>query len=185
MRLGFKALQGLTAPDSEVDTTSKPQEIKFDFPFTDQKGLWERDRCQERCGGICVDVVRLFISAGAVTLSWRRICQTPSPVGGNSLQRPGRTFVFSAMDEGTVSESVPDLKDIEVKIGRKTPEGLLRWMREEASSHRGDAKLSTAQDGSKEPGVMSLDEKIRKLKVEMVSVCVRACACTVVQDEIQ
>lgn len=77
------------------------------------------------------------------------------------------------MDEGTASESVPDLKDIEVKIGRKTPEGLLRWMREEASSYRGDAKLSTAQDGSKEPGMMSLDEKIRKLKVEMVSACVR------------
>lgn len=79
------------------------------------------------------------------------------------------------MDEGTVSESVPDLKDIEVKIGRKTPEGLLRWMREEASSYRADAKLSSAQDGSKEPGVRSLDEKIRKLKVEMVSVFVRAC----------
>lgn len=31
MRLGFKALQRLTAPDSEVDTTSKPQEIKFDL----------------------------------------------------------------------------------------------------------------------------------------------------------
>lgn len=79
------------------------------------------------------------------------------------------------MDEGTVSDTVPDLKDIEVKIGRKTPEGLLRWMREEASSYRGDAKMSAPQDGSKETGMMSLDEKIRKLKAEMVSVCVREC----------
>ncbi|XP_074491004.1 leucine rich adaptor protein 1 [Sebastes fasciatus] len=74
------------------------------------------------------------------------------------------------MDEVTVSESIPDLKDIEVKIGRKTPEGLLRWMREEASSLRGDAKLTTAQaqhDTSKETGRKSLDEKIRKLKMEM------------------
>ncbi|CAJ1061000.1 leucine rich adaptor protein 1 [Xyrichtys novacula] len=71
------------------------------------------------------------------------------------------------MDEGTATETIPDLKDIEVKIGRKTPEGLLRWMREEASSLRGDAKLSAAHDTSKETGRKSLDEKIRKLKMEM------------------
>ncbi|XP_038571258.1 leucine rich adaptor protein 1 isoform X2 [Micropterus salmoides] len=71
------------------------------------------------------------------------------------------------MDEGTASETIPDLKDIEVKIGRKTPEGLLRWMREDASSLRGDAKLTTAHDTSKETGTKSLDEKIRKLKLEM------------------
>ncbi|XP_031139683.1 leucine rich adaptor protein 1 [Sander lucioperca] len=71
------------------------------------------------------------------------------------------------MDEGTASETIPDLKDIEVKIGRKTPEGLLRWMREEASSLRGDAKLTTAHDTCKDTGKKSLDEKIRKLKMEM------------------
>ncbi|KAM9358423.1 leucine rich adaptor protein 1 [Symphorus nematophorus] len=71
------------------------------------------------------------------------------------------------MDEGTANETIPDLKDIEVKIGRKTPEGLLRWMREEASSLRGDSKLSAAHDSSKETGKKSLDEKIRKLKMEM------------------
>lgn len=79
------------------------------------------------------------------------------------------------MDEATVSETVPDLKDLEVKIGRKTPEGLLRWMREEASSYRGDAKMSAPQDGRKDTGMMSLDDKLRKLKAEMVRVCVRAC----------
>lgn len=79
------------------------------------------------------------------------------------------------MDEGTVSETVPDLKDIEVKIGRKTPEGLLRWMREEASTYRADAKMSAPQEASKDTGTTSLDEKIRKLKAEMVSVCVRVC----------
>lgn len=72
------------------------------------------------------------------------------------------------MDEGiAASETIPDLKDIEVKIGRKTPEGLLRWMREEASSIRGDAKLATAHDTSKDTGKKSLDEKIKKLKMEM------------------
>ncbi|XP_068445830.1 leucine rich adaptor protein 1 [Clinocottus analis] len=72
------------------------------------------------------------------------------------------------MDEGTANETIPDLKDIEVKIGRKTPEGLLRWMREDASSLRGDAKQSTAHDTGKETGKKSLDEKIRKLKMEMI-----------------
>ncbi|KAM3876340.1 leucine rich adaptor protein 1 [Diretmus argenteus] len=71
------------------------------------------------------------------------------------------------MDEGAASETTPDLKDIEVKIGRKTPEGLLRWMREDASSLRGDAKLASAHDASKDTGKKSLDEKIRKLKLEM------------------
>lgn len=69
------------------------------------------------------------------------------------------------MDEG---DTVPDLKDLEVKIGRKTPEGLLRWMREDASSLRGDAKPAAPHDTSKDTGRKSLDEKIRKLKVEMV-----------------
>ncbi|KAM4629885.1 leucine rich adaptor protein 1 [Polymixia lowei] len=67
------------------------------------------------------------------------------------------------MDEG--SETIPDLKDIEVKIGRKTPEGLLKWMRDEASSHRGD-QLST-ETTEPDTGKKSLDDKIRKLKLEM------------------
>lgn len=73
------------------------------------------------------------------------------------------------MDENSIaSENVPDLKDIEVKIGRKTPEGLLRWMREEATSLRGDVnKMTVAHDTSKDTGKRSLDEKIRKLRVEM------------------
>ncbi|XP_062308836.1 leucine rich adaptor protein 1 [Osmerus eperlanus] len=71
------------------------------------------------------------------------------------------------MDEGTASESIPDLKDIEVKIGRKTPEGLLKWMREEASLHRGDAKLNSHEPKDSDTGRKSLDEKIRKLKVDM------------------
>uniref|UniRef100_A0A4W5PHJ0 Leucine rich adaptor protein 1 n=1 Tax=Hucho hucho TaxID=62062 RepID=A0A4W5PHJ0_9TELE len=73
------------------------------------------------------------------------------------------------MDEGTVSnDSIPDLKDLEVKIGRKTPEGLLKWMREEASTQRGDAKLNSLEikDGDITER-KSLDEKIRKLKVDM------------------
>ncbi|XP_076135222.1 leucine rich adaptor protein 1 [Alosa pseudoharengus] len=70
------------------------------------------------------------------------------------------------MDEGNANDSVPDLKDLEVKIGRKTPEGLLKWMREE-SAHRGESKSSIPECIDRDPARKSLDDKIRKLKVEM------------------
>lgn len=71
------------------------------------------------------------------------------------------------MEEVSGSECVPDLKELEVKVGRKTPEGLLRWMRQDAAQ-RGEQNKVTRQEctASEEHG---LDEKIRKLKVEMVS----------------
>ncbi|KAM8889033.1 leucine rich adaptor protein 1 [Synchiropus picturatus] len=75
---------------------------------------------------------------------------------------------MTTMEEASTSETVPDLKDVEAKIGRKTPEGLLRWMREEATAARGDVSVAKAEDSVKVTGRKSLDEKIRKLKVEML-----------------
>lgn len=66
------------------------------------------------------------------------------------------------MEESNTCESVPDLKDLELKVGRKTPEGLLRWMREE---HK---MISHHQTDNNETEKKGLDEKIRKLKTEMV-----------------
>ncbi|XP_061152681.1 leucine rich adaptor protein 1 [Syngnathus typhle] len=75
---------------------------------------------------------------------------------------------MTMMDDGTSCENTPDLRDIEAKIGRKTPEGLLRWMRDEAASLRGEDKLApAAQETTKETGKKSLDEKITILKTEM------------------
>lgn len=65
------------------------------------------------------------------------------------------------MEESNTCESVPDLKDLEVKVGRKTPEGLLKWMRE-------DHKTISHQAENNETEKKGLDEKIRKLKLEMV-----------------
>ncbi|XP_051563160.1 leucine rich adaptor protein 1 [Myxocyprinus asiaticus] len=65
------------------------------------------------------------------------------------------------MEESNTSESVPDLKDLEVKVGRKTPEGLLKWMREDHKI------ISHHQTESNETEKKGLDEKIRKLKLEM------------------
>ncbi|KAL7832618.1 hypothetical protein SRHO_G00296360 [Serrasalmus rhombeus] len=68
------------------------------------------------------------------------------------------------MDEVAVNECVPDLRDLEVKVGRKTPEGLLKWMRQEAGL-QGHPKPSCPDSGQSEK--KGLDEKIRRLKVEM------------------
>ncbi|MCI4375573.1 hypothetical protein PGIGA_G00111050 [Pangasianodon gigas] len=69
------------------------------------------------------------------------------------------------MEEVSGSECVPDLKELEVKVGRKTPEGLLRWMRQDAAQ-RGEQSKVIRQE-SAHSAEHALDEKIRKLKVEM------------------
>jgi len=88
-------------------------------------------------------------------------------VGVNSLAIT--YFPFSAflvdpliMEESNTCESVPDLKDLELKVGRKTPEGLLKWMRED---HKMTSHHQTDNNETEKKG---LDEKIRKLKMEMV-----------------
>ncbi|XP_063058088.1 leucine rich adaptor protein 1 [Engraulis encrasicolus] len=70
------------------------------------------------------------------------------------------------MEEGNTNESVPDLKDLETKIGRKTPEGLLKWMREDAA-HRGEPKIHTPECIERDPARKSLDDKIKKLRTDM------------------
>lgn len=72
------------------------------------------------------------------------------------------------MEEVSSSECVPDLKELEVKVGRKTPEGLLRWMRQDAAQ-RGEHSKVIRQE-SADSGEHGLDEKIRKLRVEMVRI---------------
>lgn len=74
------------------------------------------------------------------------------------------------MEEASGSECVPDLKELEVKVGRKTPEGLLRWMRQDAAQ-RGEQSKVIRQE-STDSVEHGLDEKIRKLKVEMVRLIV-------------
>ncbi|XP_041133191.1 leucine rich adaptor protein 1-like [Polyodon spathula] len=72
------------------------------------------------------------------------------------------------LDE-TIIESLPDLKDVESKIGRKTPEGLLRWLREDSALLLGGNTLNPGESKERDPlpGKKGLDEKIRNLKLEM------------------
>lgn len=68
--------------------------------------------------------------------------------------------------EGTAESQTPDLRDVEGKVGRKTPEGLLRGL-------RGEWELGTSGDVLL-PGAPStghgLGDKIMALRMELVSV---------------
>ncbi|XP_062854150.1 leucine rich adaptor protein 1 [Trichomycterus rosablanca] len=73
------------------------------------------------------------------------------------------------MEEVNGSDGAPDLKELEVlevKVGRKTPAGLLRWMRQDAAQQRGEQNQPNRPEVG-DPAQHSLDEKIRKLRMEM------------------
>lgn len=68
--------------------------------------------------------------------------------------------------EGTAESQTPDLRDVEGKVGRKTPEGLLRGLRGEwEPGTSGDLLLPGAPSTGH-----SLGDKIMALKMELVSV---------------
>ncbi|XP_060686460.1 leucine rich adaptor protein 1 [Hemiscyllium ocellatum] len=77
--------------------------------------------------------------------------------------------------EESASELLPDLKDLENKVGRKTPEGLLRWLREDTARLAGE-KVDTAGASGDQAALFpgqnkrlpqGLAEKIRVLRLEM------------------
>lgn len=83
-----------------------------------------------------------------------------------NIRMINQDILVVVMEESNICESVPDLKDLEVKVGRKTPEGLLKWMRED---HKIICHHQTENNKTEKKG---LDEKIRQLKLEMA--CLRA-----------
>lgn len=68
--------------------------------------------------------------------------------------------------EGTAESQTPDLRDVEGKVGRKTPEGLLRGLRGEWEPGTSGALLLP---GAPSTG-HSLGDKIMALRMELVSV---------------
>lgn len=72
---------------------------------------------------------------------------------------------FVKMEEESLDNSFPELKDLEKKIGRKTPDVLLSWMKD--ATRRGELSSDCSQ--VKENGTFgqSLNDKIKQLKFEM------------------
>ncbi|XP_063795580.1 leucine rich adaptor protein 1 [Pseudophryne corroboree] len=71
-------------------------------------------------------------------------------------------------------EAPPDLRDLETKVGRKTPEGLLRWMREDPVLRVGESA------GQLLMGNQGLGDKIEALKLELA--CLRAIDVQILQQ---
>lgn len=66
------------------------------------------------------------------------------------------------MEEEILNESFPYLKELENKIGRKTPPSLLVWMRDAAECEDGWRSERDCSD--------KFSDKIRLLKREMVKI---------------
>ncbi|XP_040263049.1 leucine rich adaptor protein 1 [Bufo bufo] len=69
-------------------------------------------------------------------------------------------------------EAAPELRDVESKVGRKTPEGLLRWMREEPA-------LRSCCPGSRRRS-LGLGDKMEALRLELA--CLRAVDVQILQQ---
>lgn len=73
------------------------------------------------------------------------------------------------MAEETFNDSFPDLKELENKVGRKTPESLLIWMRDAADCEDG-WRSGVVDRGDRSSAVSdSFSDKISNLKQEMVN----------------
>uniref|UniRef100_A0A4W3HZ16 Leucine rich adaptor protein 1 n=1 Tax=Callorhinchus milii TaxID=7868 RepID=A0A4W3HZ16_CALMI len=59
------------------------------------------------------------------------------------------------MEANTRGDALPELRDLETKVGRRTADGLLRWLREDSGA---DTRV---------PQTQGLAEKIRILRLEM------------------
>ncbi|KAM8935732.1 leucine rich adaptor protein 1 [Lycaon pictus] len=66
--------------------------------------------------------------------------------------------------EGTAESQTPDLRDVEGKVGRKTPEGLLRGLRGEGEPGTSGAPLLPGAPGAGH----GLGDKIMALRMELV-----------------
>ena len=72
------------------------------------------------------------------------------------------------MAEESLSDSFPELKEVENKLGRKTPESLLIWMRDVVDC--GDGWTSDEVDRGEQGSAFSggFSDKISSLRQEMV-----------------
>ncbi|XP_030016858.1 leucine rich adaptor protein 1-like [Sphaeramia orbicularis] len=71
------------------------------------------------------------------------------------------------MAEEIPNDSFPDLKELENKVGRKTPESLLIWMKDAAESEDGWRCEGGEREGENWDFSDSFSEKITNLKQEM------------------
>lgn len=71
------------------------------------------------------------------------------------------------MEEEILNDSLPYLKELENKVGRKTPQSLLIWIKDAADCE--DGRRSDGERDSRSAFNDNFSDKIRTLKQEMVT----------------
>lgn len=74
------------------------------------------------------------------------------------------------MEEEILNNSLPCLKELENKVGRKTPESLLVWMRDAADCEDGWRSDAVDRGDRGSASGDSFSDKISSLKQEMVKI---------------
>ncbi|XP_040911324.1 leucine rich adaptor protein 1-like [Toxotes jaculatrix] len=146
-----------------------PLVLRFcgNFVIRDYALLWS---VQEY--NFCCETIGVFVSLC--------VCVTPTgsliPHSGswkgevtlrtNSIQSQRSVFA-AGMEEESLNDAFPELKEVENKLGRKTPESLLIWMRDAADC--GDGWRSDGVDRGEHSCAFSgsFSDKISSLKQEM------------------
>ena len=72
------------------------------------------------------------------------------------------------MAEEILNDSFPDLREVENKVGRKTPESLLIWMRDAADCEDGWGSDVVDRGDRGSAFSESFSDKLSNLKQEMV-----------------
>lgn len=81
------------------------------------------------------------------------------------------------MEEELLNDSLPCLKELENKVGRKTPESLLVWMRDAADCEDGWRSDAVDRGDRSSAAGDSFSDKISNLKQEMVKIKIAYVSC--------
>lgn len=125
--------------------------------------------CESGCEFLRVRVCAVLTSHGGIwgkALYARALFSIPRPPD----RRTWKEMLRGGMAEEILNDSLADLREVENKVGRKTPESLLIWMRDAADC--GDGWWSDVVDRGDRSSAFgqSFSDKLRGLKQEMVKI---------------
>lgn len=115
---------------------------------------------------ICGCVIFYFAHRGGCQLSqWKLESEETLPTSRRSEYL--EVFTGGEMEEEILNDSLPYLKELENKVGRKTPQSLLIWIKDAADGE--DGCRSDGETDSSSALNDNFSDKIRTLKQEMVT----------------
>lgn len=170
MATAVSGLHGLRAHTSSVFTARSALLWQvcqlWSWFIVECSGIQANEWPANKCGGFVGVWVSILPTAGGVSShsgSWkvRRLCAQVVDRNIWSYSPAGD------MEEEILNDSLPYLKELENKVGRKTPQSLLIWIKDAA-----DCEDGCRSDGERDSSSAFNDnfsDKIRTLKQEMVT----------------